>query len=419
LARSASITCNRFTDRIEASPGTFAFVPPNAIARPPLNLYLVIYPTEPEPQQAIEYAAVLHSRSSLTPFDDQINFDLRTKESDQERRPVQVDPRQSNSIANRSAIARRLDGRPRATGEAVPLLAGIVEVAQHRLPAEDIASVEVERHTITLQLGPPHALAWGFDGASRRHTLIRMGNLSLVTAGTKLGWHRTEPTDVLVVTLDPRFVAALADRPARADAVAFRTLVAFEDPAIAYILRAMHAARSRRCATIRLYDEALATALVSHLLDHYAALPTQPAPPNGGLPEGRLRRVLDHIEAHLGEEMSLRQLAELVRLSPDHFATLFRQSVGLPPHRYVLEQRVERAKHLLTTGHMPLAEIGYALGYTSQAHFSTMFRKHTGFTPGTYRKLRGGGNGGPSKAANSGFHEQPSRESERRRGAAG
>jgi AraC family transcriptional regulator len=122
---------------------------------------------------------------------------------------------------------------------------------------------------------------------------------------------------------------------------------------------------------------------------------------------------------HLGEEMSLRQLADLVRLSPDHFAALFRQSVGLPPHRYVLERRVARAKHLLAAGELPLAEIGYALGYTSQAHFGTMFRKQTGLTPGAFRRLRGVRDGGPDPKAFSGFDELSPRESERRRDAAG
>ena len=110
----------------------------------------------------------------------------------------------------------------------------------------------------------------------------------------------------------------------------------------------------------------------------HSALPIKVDSPRGGLPLARLRRVLEYVEAHLGEDTSLRQLAELARLSPDHFATLFRQSIGLPPHRYVLERRIARAKELLAGDQLSLAEIGYALGYTSQPHFITMFRKLTG-----------------------------------------
>ena len=117
--------------------------------------------------------------------------------------------------------------------------------------------------------------------------------------------------------------------------------------------------------------------------------------------------MLDYIEAHLGEDTSLRQLAELARLSPDHFATLFRQSIGLPPHRYVLERRIARAKELLAGDQLSFAEIGYALGYTSQPHFITMFRKLTGITPGGYRRLGRREPVAQATAAYSGFREDP------------
>ena len=277
--------------------------------------------------------------------------------------------------------------------------AELVEVEQICAPPEDVAEARIDRHTITLHLGPAHSLAWGLAGANRERTHIPPGSLTLISAGTKLSWRRDQVTEALIVTLDPNFVAALADRPARDGDVEFHTLMAFEDPAITYILRAMQTALSGRCARSRLYDEALATALVSHLLSHYMVRPIKQEHPTGGLPVARLRRVLDYIEAHLGEDTSLRQLAELVRLSPDHFATLFRQSIGLPPHRYVLERRVARAKDLLARSPLSLAEIGYALGYTSQAHFITMFRRLAGLPPGAYRKLHGASSVGRAAVA--------------------
>lgn len=266
---------------------------------------------------------------------------------------------------------------------------GIVEVEQQRLPPEEIGEFQVRAHTITLHLDPPHSLSWSLTGASRQNTLVQVDSLSLFTAGARLGWYRKQVTEALVVTLDSNFVAKLAGRSAHGARVEFLNLVAFDDPAITYILRAMQVVMRDRCMTSRLYGESLTTALVSHLLSYYAALPLKLERPTGGLQEARLRRVLDFIEAHLGENTSLRQLAELVHLSSDHFATLFRHSVGMPPHRYVLERRIVRAKELLAEGRLSLAEIGYALGYTSQPHFITMFRKLTGMTPGAYRRLIG------------------------------
>jgi AraC-like DNA-binding protein len=108
-------------------------------------------------------------------------------------------------------------------------------------------------------------------------------------------------------------------------------------------------------------------------------------PAAAGLTPARLRRVLDHIETHLGEDMAQRRLAAIAQLSLDHFARLFRQSTGLPPHRYVLQRRIDRARHLMADRRLSLAEIGYALGFPSQAHFTTMFRRWVGTTPGAYR----------------------------------
>lgn len=288
-----------------------------------------------------------------------------------------------------------------------PAWRGIVAVEHLRQPPEEARDFRIDALTVILHLGPPHTLSWGLAGASRRDTLVTAGSLSLLTAGARLGWCRRQATEALVAVLEPSFVAGLADRSARDGATEFLSLVAFDDQAIAGILRAMQSAMRDRGATSRLYGESLATALVSHLLGHYMARPATPKSPAGGLPEARLRRVLDYIETHLGEDTSLQQLAGLVHLSADHFAVLFRQSVGLPPHRYVLERRIARAKQLLSAPQLSLAEIGYALGYTSQPHFITMFRKLTGVTPGAYRKLTGRNPVGWSTVAYSGFREGP------------
>lgn len=268
-----------------------------------------------------------------------------------------------------------------------PAWRGIVAVEHRRQPPEEVRDFRIGALTVILHLGPAHTLSWGLAGADRQDTLVPPGSLSLLTAGARLGWCRRQPTEALVAVLEPSFVAGLADRSARASSAEFLNLAAFDDQAIAGILRAMQSAMRDRGATSRLYGESLATALVSHLLSHYTTRPATPKSPTCGLPEARLRRVLDYIETHLGEDTSLQQLAGLVHLSADHFATLFRQSVGLPPHRYVLERRIARAKQLLSAPQLSLAEIGYALGYTSQPHFITMFRKLTGMTPGAYRKL--------------------------------
>jgi AraC family transcriptional regulator len=107
---------------------------------------------------------------------------------------------------------------------------------------------------------------------------------------------------------------------------------------------------------------------------------------SGAAPPARLRRVLDYMHAHLGEELSLHQLAAVVQLSPHHFAQRFKQSTGVAPYQYVLRQRLATARQWLAETPLSLAEISYRLGFASQAHFTTIFRKHVGATPGAYRQ---------------------------------
>jgi AraC-like DNA-binding protein len=105
----------------------------------------------------------------------------------------------------------------------------------------------------------------------------------------------------------------------------------------------------------------------------------------GGLPPARLRRVLNHIAANLHENNSLHQLAKVAKLSSHHFAHAFKQSTGLPPHKYVLQQRIARAQQLLEQRELTILEISHSLGFCSQGHFTRAFAREIGIPPGKYR----------------------------------
>jgi AraC family transcriptional regulator len=98
----------------------------------------------------------------------------------------------------------------------------------------------------------------------------------------------------------------------------------------------------------------------------------------------QLACVRQYIRTNLTEDIHVAQLAALVRLSPHYFSQVFRQAVGVPPHRYVLRERIREAQQLLSAGAMSLAELATHLGFSDQSHFSRAFRKVTGMTPGAY-----------------------------------
>jgi transcriptional regulator of acetoin/glycerol metabolism len=111
-------------------------------------------------------------------------------------------------------------------------------------------------------------------------------------------------------------------------------------------------------------------------------------PPSGGLPAGVLRRICEHIESHLEDNISLEVLAADAGFSLYHFARAFRQSMGISPHRYVMQQRVRKAQQLLARTDLPLATIAAAVGFADQSHFSRQFRRLAGTTPSGFRRAK-------------------------------
>ena len=108
-------------------------------------------------------------------------------------------------------------------------------------------------------------------------------------------------------------------------------------------------------------------------------------PLRGGLASWQKKKVTDYIEDHLGENISLRQLAALAQLSPYHFARAFKQSFGTPPHHYHMSRRIERAKAILEDTPRTVTEVGVLLGFSETSAFSASFRRAVGVTPTKYR----------------------------------
>ena len=104
-----------------------------------------------------------------------------------------------------------------------------------------------------------------------------------------------------------------------------------------------------------------------------------------GLTNKKTGQVLDLIESDLSEDLSLKIIANAAGLSEYHFLRMFKQSTGLTPHQYVINQRIERGKELLKKTDMSVTEIAYLLGFSTPAHFTHHFRRKTGVTPSSRR----------------------------------
>ena len=136
----------------------------------------------------------------------------------------------------------------------------------------------------------------------------------------------------------------------------------------------------------RHYAEALSLVLLHELLriNNDSAAPEPIV--YGGLAAWQQRRVADYIEEHLSEDIPLSTLAGLANLSPYHFSRAFRQSFAMPPHRYHISRRIDRAKCMLANVSLSVTEVGHKLGFSESSAFATTFRKFTNSSPSEFRR---------------------------------
>lgn len=137
-----------------------------------------------------------------------------------------------------------------------------------------------------------------------------------------------------------------------------------------------------------LYTQALMTQLCVHLLRRHADAQLREPRCPGALSAAQARQVADYIDAHLAGELSLAALARVAGMSPYHFARLFRKRFGAPPHAWVQQRRVERARHLLLHTDMALKQVAGIAGFYDQSHMAKSFRRALHVTPGALRAAR-------------------------------
>jgi len=107
-----------------------------------------------------------------------------------------------------------------------------------------------------------------------------------------------------------------------------------------------------------------------------------------GLSKRKLQQTIQYINQNLAEDLSLQTLATHIGFSQYYFCRLFKESTGLTPYQYIIQQRIERAKQLLTQDKYSIVDVALQVGFANQSHFCQRFRRITGVSPRTYRRLQ-------------------------------
>ena len=255
-------------------------------------------------------------------------------------------------------------------------------VEEHHLPPIAFPEGYSRKHLVAIHYR--RATLGRFLGPAPRTKPIRYGSVDIVPEGTPFGVYGYDETEFIMLALDPAFVHQIASESGMSDSELVRH-VGIRDPQIEYIAFALKSELDAGCPSGRVYGDGLAVALAARLLGRYSAHVTTSNNCNALLSGYTLRRVTGYIEENLTKDLTLAEIADVAHMSPHYFSRAFRNSTGMPPHRYVIDRRIEKAKTLLSDNHLPLVEVGLSVGFQNQSHFTTLFHKRTGFTPKTYR----------------------------------
>jgi AraC-like DNA-binding protein len=136
------------------------------------------------------------------------------------------------------------------------------------------------------------------------------------------------------------------------------------------------------------YTDALHTTLLSHLAELRSADGAGTGRRLNPLPKWRLKRVYEFVDANIEERISLEALAQIAGVSRMYFAAQFREATGLRPHDYLIRRRITLAKELLATSDQTIVDVALSVGFQTQAHFTTVFKRVEGFTPHRWRELQ-------------------------------
>lgn len=262
--------------------------------------------------------------------------------------------------------------------------------AIHSIRPSGFRAFTSSAHFVGVMLSPSPNVeaAFGGDKAQQYDAPLGMIVVSPADVDSRMSW--APPRESVLIAIKPESLLDLAVHEADVGRVELRP------PALGAVdLEALGMARqlkgelSQRAAPNELYVDSLVTLFGIHLLRNYSNARKLPAKAGaGGLSAQNARRMQEFLHANFTAPLSVAQLAAVCELSPGHFIQGFTQTFGRPPHRYVLNLRLDLAETLLLKGDMKIDEVAHSCGFSSQSHLTSAMRRYRGRTPAQVRQNR-------------------------------
>jgi AraC family transcriptional regulator len=281
---------------------------------------------------------------------------------------------------------------------------------------EDFFDYSAPFHIVAFNLKGAPMLEWK-RGTRFSRFRAQPGELLITPSGEGNSIRQPYPNVAFSCGLSPDLLQSLAEQEWNAHGSTIEIFEAFSRDAELWTLGHRLAAQLRSpIPGSRLFAETLVTQIAIKLLWNYSSLSGPIHTPAEKLTDPRLRRVIDYLHGSFAEEISLDGLAQVAGLSPNYFLHAFRQSTGRTPHRYLTELRIARACELLQDPYQSIVDISLSVGFSSQSHLTTVFRRFMKTTPAAYRQevlgLHPQAEGQPPHSRNPGPQARPPREAD-------
>ena len=287
------------------------------------------------------------------------------------------------SVIRNERIVPLFPDRPVNTNICSPLSGLLLET--HDLGAVEVPEHEHSSFCLHLQTSGSVEMEWWSEGRHGKES-HRTGSIVLVTPGTRdrMRWDRRSRP--VLISIDESYLVRAAQELGTKNRLAITNRWMFEDRQIQLLMTEFRREMEADWETGSLYHEHLAMSLSLALIRKYSQGTTISPIAKGGISGVRLQRVFDFIAANSRQDIALEDIAIVAGMSKFHFARLFRLRMGITPYRYLMNQRLERAKALMRLEARTMAEIADATGFTSSRHLSRAFRRYLGVSPSEWKR---------------------------------
>lgn len=248
-------------------------------------------------------------------------------------------------------------------------------------PPDRVETPALAKPRIAVHLGRSLYMVCQRAGLNHRGWGVH-GDIDIIPAGTPAVWEPRQPDTALIVGIAPDLlVTAAQDLELAPDRLEVVDRFQIRDTQIEHICWALKAEMEAGYPTGRAFLDGLGTALAAAIVSRHSSLTNGHTPIHSSMSGQRLRQALSYIEDNLNRDLSLSEIAQYVGVSVLHLKTTFRQTTGVPVHRFIIQRRLERARTLLLQGKLSIGEIAHETGFAHQSHLANHMRRRWGCSP--------------------------------------